>query len=59
MMCDSVLFTIVSLKGIYAWAWSIILQAGLWPCEWFGLKKLEVGLHMPHWFILFFIEFIN
>jgi len=39
MMYDSVLFTIVSVTGIYAWAWSTILQVLLWPCECFSLKK--------------------
>jgi hypothetical protein len=47
-MCASVLFTVVSLTGIYAWAWSIILQVGLWPCKCFILKKcLNWGYACP------------
>ena len=64
-MCDSVLFTIVSLTGIYAWAWSIILQVGLWPCECFSLKNAWSGVtHAPlvyfifHWIYLFILSFI-
>jgi len=54
-MCDSVLFTIVSLTGIYAWAWSIILQVVLWPCECFSLKNAWSGVtHAPSVYFIFY-----